>query len=194
MDDEPTLRLGFRVALTTEGHDVTIAENGNSALQALARDEFDLLLLDLRMPGIDGLDVLRANIAAGRMVPAVLASAHIDDAVVLACLHLGVVDFLSKPVGLAELRETADLVLQEESAVGPGGGAPPEPVPAARWHLRRRDPARALAALDGDPAPGPRSFLWKRVVAHLVGATRPETLEGAGPRPSLRELLAWRDL
>src|SRR5438034_1231738 len=92
VDDEPNVRLVFRTALETAGHIVSEAGDGHAALASLRLDGADLLLLDLRMPGLDGMEVLRRLRETGNGVPVVIITAHgtIPDAV--AAMKLGAID------------------------------------------------------------------------------------------------------
>jgi DNA-binding response OmpR family regulator len=104
VDDEPNVRLLFRTALETDGYIVSEAEDGPAALADLSGDGADLVLLDLRMPGLDGLEVLRRLREAGHDVPVVIVTAHGRIPDVVAAMKLGAVDFLPKPVTPARLR------------------------------------------------------------------------------------------
>jgi DNA-binding NtrC family response regulator len=121
VDDEPKIRLVFRTALETDGHAVAEAGDGDEALARLRRERFDLVLLDLRMPLLDGMEVLRRMRDEGLDMPVILVTAHgsIPDAV--RAMRLGAVDFLSKPVRPADLRGAAAEVIGRESLHTPNG-------------------------------------------------------------------------
>jgi two-component system response regulator QseB len=102
VDDEPTLRLGFSYALSD--HDTDTAANGGEALTKLESGDYDLVILDLRMPDIDGLRVIESLRRHGNPLPIVLCSAAITPAAALRAITGQVVDFLLKPVQPAELR------------------------------------------------------------------------------------------
>lgn len=102
MDDEPTLRLGFSYALSD--HDTDTAANGAEALAKLESANYDVAILDLRMPDIDGLRVIETLRRHGNFLPVVLCSAVITPAAALRAITGQVVDFLLKPVRPAELR------------------------------------------------------------------------------------------
>lgn len=185
VDDEPTLRMGFRLALLTEGHPVDLARDGEEALAQLDRHPYALMILDLRMPGIDGIGVLRHLRHADTLVPTVIASAHMDDAVVQNALRLGAVDFLSKPVRPRDLREITRFVLAEEELFTAENEAMPEPVGEARCLLRRGHPGQALDALRDAPSECPAVALWRRV-ARLARPGGDQT-----PSVSLPDLVRW---
>src|SRR3954464_7648519 len=108
VDDEPNVRLVIRTALEAAGHLVSEASDGPTALDLLGREGLDLALLDLRMPDVDGMEVLRRLRDAGNDVPVVIVSAHGSIPDVVGAMRLGAVDFLPKPVTPAAIREVVD--------------------------------------------------------------------------------------
>ena len=98
IDDDPTFRLTTGALLAGDGHAVEGAADGQQAVEQLRQQEFDLLLLDLRMPGIDGLGLVEALRLWGHDVPILMISGFgtVDSAV--RAMHLGADDFLLKPV------------------------------------------------------------------------------------------------
>jgi len=104
VDDEPNVRLVFRTALEATGYLVTEAADGDAALAQLRKLPIDLILLDLKMPVVDGMETLRRLRDAGDKTPVVVITAHgsVPDAV--SAMKLGAVDFLPKPVSPATLR------------------------------------------------------------------------------------------
>src|SRR5688500_5983859 len=101
VDDEPTLRLGFSYALSD--HDTDTAANGTEALEKLESGPYDLAILDLWMPDVDGLRVIETLRRHGNLLPVVLCSAVITPSAALRAITGQVVDFLLKPVRPAEL-------------------------------------------------------------------------------------------
>lgn len=112
VDDEPTLRLGFSYALSD--HDTDTAANGTEALTKLDSAPYDLAILDLRMPDIDGLRVVETLRRHGNQLPVVLCSAAITPSAALRAITGQVVDFLLKPVRPAELRGVVRHVLSPD--------------------------------------------------------------------------------
>lgn len=109
VDDEPDILLMLRIALETEGHDPTLAADGESALARLDDESFDCVLLDLMMPVMDGLEVMNRLRGRPHAPPVVVFSAKssIDDMV--RAFESGATDYLLKPfspAGLARLIET----------------------------------------------------------------------------------------
>jgi DNA-binding response OmpR family regulator len=133
VDDEPHVRLGFRTTLETVGYAVEEAADGETALARLEQPpSLNLVLLDLLMPGPDGLEVLSRLRDAGNGVPVVIVTAHgtIPDAV--KAIKLGAIDFLSKPLTPTDLRRTVGEVLARHAGPGPAPERrPDEHSPAA---------------------------------------------------------------
>jgi CheY-like chemotaxis protein len=111
VDDEPTLRLGFSYALSSRNSTVETASTGRQALEKLKASHYDVVILDLRMPDIDGLGVIETLRLSGNLVPIVLCSAAITPSAALRAIQHRVPDFLLKPVRPADLREVVDFVL-----------------------------------------------------------------------------------
>jgi two-component system KDP operon response regulator KdpE len=103
VDDEPPIRRFLRTALAAQGYRVEEAESGEVALDFLRRNPVDLIVLDLGLPGIDGLDVVRAVREGGSSTPIVVLSSRDDEAGKVAALDLGADDYVSKPFGMEEL-------------------------------------------------------------------------------------------
>ncbi len=103
VEDDATLASGLARALQNEGYEVTQVDTGESALDALDSARFDLLLLDIGLPGIDGFEVLRRLRAAGQSLPVLVLTARdaVDDRV--RGLDLGADDYMPKPFALPEL-------------------------------------------------------------------------------------------
>jgi DNA-binding NtrC family response regulator len=120
IDDEPNLRLVFRTSLESDGYRVAEAGDGEEALKRLQRFPADVVLLDLLMPGLGGIEILRRIRAAGNSVRVVIITAHggVPDAV--SAMKLGVIDFLSKPITPEALRGVVGKVLRRHSPLGSG--------------------------------------------------------------------------
>jgi two-component system response regulator FlrC len=98
VDDEPGLRDFLAEVLTSDGHQVTRARDGDEAVHLVDRQGFDLVLSDLRMPGLDGLGLLKKLRAEQPEVEVVLLTAHGDVATAVEAMRLGAFDFLQKPL------------------------------------------------------------------------------------------------
>ena len=111
VDDEKNIRLTMTQALQSLGYEISPAANGQEALLQLTRQEFSLILLDLKMPGMDGLEVLRQVIQLRPDIRVIIVSAHgtVENAV--EAIKLGAVDFIQKPFTPQELRQIVTKVL-----------------------------------------------------------------------------------
>jgi DNA-binding response OmpR family regulator len=147
VDDEPNVRLVFRTALESIGYAVAEAGDGATALAWLRKSPADLILLDLRMPGIDGIETLRRLRQAGSSTPVVIVTAHgcVPDAV--AAMKLGAADVIPKPVSPTTLREAVAEALARH-APDPHGPLPAGPRAAPHDSLFAEDLARTRRAMD----------------------------------------------
>jgi DNA-binding NtrC family response regulator len=115
VDDEPNVRLNFRTALETEHCDVFEATSAGQALELLAEHSFALAILDLRMPGMDGLELLAKMRENGIKVPAVMATAYGDVPNAVKAMKLGAIDFLQKPLRPNDLRDIVDEITKRDA-------------------------------------------------------------------------------
>jgi len=104
VDDEPSMREMLRIVLRRDGYDVTVAANGTEALDILQRDRMDLLLSDIRMPDISGVEVLRAAKDANKDLVAFMMTAYASTDTAVEAMRLGAVDYFTKPFNMDELR------------------------------------------------------------------------------------------
>ena len=103
VEDEQHLAQGLAYNLRTSGYDVAIATTGEEALQILGQEAFDLVLLDIMLPGIDGLEVAQRLRQAGRMEPIMMISARDRTQDAIAGLDAGADDYITKPFDLDEV-------------------------------------------------------------------------------------------
>jgi DNA-binding NtrC family response regulator len=102
-DDEVDYAHSIARVLRRRGFSVTIAHDGREALDRLAESAFDVILLDLRMPGMDGLATLAALRERDARTPVLLVSGQADLPSVTAALQSGAADFLAKPCAVEDL-------------------------------------------------------------------------------------------
>ena len=103
VDDEPAILRFLRAGLTAQGFVVSEAERGGAALDSVRRQAADLIVLDLGLPDMDGLEIIRAARDEGFAVPIIVLSSRDDEASKIAALDLGADDFVTKPFGIDEL-------------------------------------------------------------------------------------------
>lgn len=116
VDDEPNVRLMFRTALETAGYTLDEAVDGEDALERQEVSPADLILLDLHMPRLDGMETLRRLRDEGRNVPVVVVTAHGSIPDVVAAMRLGAIDFLPKPLSPDVLRRIVSEVLERHDS------------------------------------------------------------------------------
>jgi two-component system KDP operon response regulator KdpE len=103
VDDEPAIRRFLRTSLVAQGFHVTEAETGSRTLEQLRRDSADVLVLDLGLPDIDGLDIIERLRSGGSALPIVVLSSRTDEIGKVKALDLGADDYVTKPFGIDEL-------------------------------------------------------------------------------------------
>ncbi len=102
IDDEPQIRRFLGISLRAQGYVVSEASDGRSGLEALATGGADLLILDLGLPDLDGLDVLR-ELRAWSNVPVIVLSVRASEGEKVRALDAGANDYMTKPFGVQEL-------------------------------------------------------------------------------------------
>jgi two-component system KDP operon response regulator KdpE len=122
VEDEPAVSRALRTNLAGHGFQVKTAETGRQALEEYLRWHPDLLLLDLGLPDMDGLDVIR-EVRAQSSTPIVVLSVRGGERDKVAALDLGADDYLTKPFGVEELLARIRVALRH--AARPGSGAAP---------------------------------------------------------------------
>lgn len=147
VDDEPKLAAIARDYLVAAGFDVVLAEDGLQGLALARKERPDLIVLDLMLPGMDGLDVCR-EIRRESNVPIVMLTARIDETDKLIGLELGADDYLTKPFSPRELVARVRVILRRAA-----GGEPPELIRAGTLMLDRSRYQAALAGRTMDLTP-----------------------------------------
>ena len=125
VDDDRAFRLSTAALLEEEGHEVAGASTGAEAVAALRDDAFDLVLMDLKMPGIDGIDVVEVLRTRGEGTPVLMISGYGTVDAAVRALHSGVDDFLTKPVEPEVLLERVASLLERRPQAAAGGSEGP---------------------------------------------------------------------
>ncbi len=135
VEDDPSIALGLRMNLESEGYRVLSADDGERGLAAARTDKPDLIILDVMLPSMNGLEVLRTLRGEGYMMPIIILSARTGEIDKVAGLELGAEDYVAKPFSLAEL------LARVRAALGPGGprGPPIGGVGRPRGPKNRRE-------------------------------------------------------
>jgi two-component system KDP operon response regulator KdpE len=118
VDDEPQIRRALSLNLGARGYEVLEAGNGERALEVIAADHPDLVLLDLGLPGIDGIRVLSV-LRGWSNVPTIVLTVRDDERSKVAALEAGADDYVTKPFGMAELIARLRAVLRRTSETEP---------------------------------------------------------------------------
>ena len=111
IDDEKNIRLTLKSCLDEEGFEIDIAINGEEALKKILSNNYDLVLLDLKMPGIDGMEVLKEIRKKGNEVNVIIMTAYGTVEKAVEAMKLGAIDFLGKPFTPEEIRKIVKSVL-----------------------------------------------------------------------------------
>jgi DNA-binding response OmpR family regulator len=118
VEDEPNIAFGLEVDLTTEGYHVTVSRNGPDGLRLALAGGFDLIVLDVMLPGKDGFDVCRELRRSAVRTPILLLTAKTQEAEKVLGLELGADDYVSKPFSARELRARIKALIRRASPDG----------------------------------------------------------------------------
>ncbi len=112
VEDEFAVARGVQYALQQEGYQVSVARSGEEGLEFATQQAPDLILLDVRLPGIDGFEMLRRLRATGSKAPVLMLTARDEEVDKVIGLELGADDYLTKPFGLRELMSRIKALLR----------------------------------------------------------------------------------
>ena len=115
VEDEPGIALGLEDDLRMEGYDVEVAADGVTAARRAREAKFDLVLLDIMLPGKDGFEVCRELRRAGIEAPVMMLTAKAQEAEKVMAFELGADDYVTKPFGTRELRARIKALLRRGS-------------------------------------------------------------------------------
>ena len=115
VDDEATARKSLADILRLEDYNVTVAENGQAALERLEADQFDLMLLDIKMPGMSGVEVLKKSVSISPDVKVILLTAHGSLESAIEAIRQGAHDYLLKPASPNEILASVSRGMNEHS-------------------------------------------------------------------------------
>lgn len=116
-EDEPAMLMGLRDNLQFEGYEVIEATDGPQTLEAVGRDRPDLVLLDVMMPGLDGITVCRKLREAGYNVPILMLTAKSQEIDIVRGLEAGADDYITKPFGVRELLARIKVALRHSGTL-----------------------------------------------------------------------------
>ncbi len=113
VDDEEGARELFNTILTDEGYHVTLAVSGEDAVSRLKADSFDLIVTDIKMPGMDGLQLLQEIRKSGMRSDVIMVTAYGEVESYLKAMSLGAAEYINKPIRIKELKRIVHKVLAE---------------------------------------------------------------------------------
>ncbi|HVF61474.1 MAG TPA: sigma-54 dependent transcriptional regulator [Thermoanaerobaculia bacterium] len=165
VEDRESLRRMLERALAGEGYEVAAAATGGEGVRAARERPFDLVLTDLKLPDLSGLEVLAASRAAQPLVPVVVLTGYGTVAAAVEAMKLGAYDFLEKPVELDDLLRLVEGAIgqPEAAAAFAAPGAPPivgahPRLRAALRLLQRVAPTESTVFLTGESGTGKELF------------------------------------
>ena len=177
IDDERGIRNTLKEILADEGHEVEVAENGKQGLEMAQAKAFDLIFSDIKMPELDGLEVLKALKEGDEAIetPVVMITGHGDVETAVQALKMGAYDFLLKPLDLNRILITTKNALESKSlkqetkqlrkkvaAKGPQMIGESAAITRVRDIINKVAPTEARVLITGPNGTG------KEVVAHLI--------------------------
>jgi DNA-binding NtrC family response regulator len=171
VDDEPAQRELLARFVRSHGHAVLEADSGEAALTRVAEKSPDMVLLDVRMPGLDGIETLKQIRAAHPDLPVLLITAFADVKQAVEAVKSGADDYLSKPIDLDELRAAIDDAFGDRAAATEVDALPEVPrgfVAESRGMRRVLRTAALVAAADAPVLITGESGVGKEIVAQLI--------------------------
>jgi len=152
VEDDAEIQELLSLALAREGWELVSAKDGESGLAVLAAGKIDCVILDIMLPGMDGLEVLRRLKSSGtsRYIPVIMTTARGEEADIVSGLELGADDYVVKPYSPKVLAARIRAALRRVAELGEGGGADTDAV--TRGELRvdrtRREVSLAGASIE----------------------------------------------
>jgi len=104
VDDEPGMREFLEIMLTKEGYEVSIASNGEEAIEKIGKESFDLAIVDIQMPGINGIEVLRNTREKNYNTTIIMITAFASHESAIEAMKLGAYDYITKPFKIDEIK------------------------------------------------------------------------------------------
>jgi len=157
VDDEPQIRKALSVNLAARGYDVDLAASGEEGLTLAAANHPDLVLLDIGLPGIDGIEVVR-GLRGWSAVPIIMLSVRDSEGDKVRALDAGADDYVSKPFGMDEVLARMRAALRRHQPV-------PEQALVTTEHFRIDLGDKSVQRTDGEPAPHLTPTEWAIVEA-----------------------------
>jgi len=115
VDDEESSRIGLSKILTKSGYDVVTAEDGAQAVERLKKHKCDLVITDMKMPRMDGIELLRKIKEDFADIGVIIVTAYGEVDSYLEAMNLGAFEYLNKPIKIDELKKVIAKVLEEKA-------------------------------------------------------------------------------
>jgi two-component system, OmpR family, alkaline phosphatase synthesis response regulator PhoP len=148
VEDDPSILLGLRINLSAEGYEVGIAEDGKTGLDRLLAERWDVVILDVMLPKLNGFEVVRHLRAVANDTPVLMLSAKSAESDKVMGLELGAEDYITKPFGIAEVLARIKVALRRR----PRAPAPaPAFVGAVPPVIDETEAARIFGAIEINP-------------------------------------------
>lgn len=128
VEDDPSCATFVQTWLSSEGHDISLATDGDVALKLLLADQFDLVLLDWNLPKVSGVDLLGQYRNLGNRTPVIMLTGRSDIDDKEMGLDIGADDYLAKPFNLVELSARIRALLRRQARVSVSPVLPVQPV------------------------------------------------------------------
>ncbi len=163
IEDEPDMRRGLQDNLEFEEYETVTTSNGTEGLRLALKEDFDLILLDLMLPGMDGMDVCRKLKEAGSTTPIIMLTARGAEEDKIAGLDAGADDYITKPFSLKEMLARVNAILRRTSQES-------QPLHEYKFANFVLDFDKYKATVDGKPLDlSPREFEMMRLFIENEG-------------------------
>ena len=127
VDDEPAIIKGLRYSLEQDGYEIDVAYDGGEAMQKFAEKDFDLILLDVMLPVMDGIEVCQ-RIRESSQVPIIMLTAKGEDMDKILGLEYGADDYMTKPFNILEVKARIKSIFRRASAMQKADEMPPSSI------------------------------------------------------------------
>jgi DNA-binding response OmpR family regulator len=141
IEDDPSILLGLRINLSAEGYEVGIAEDGKAGLERVLGERWDVVILDVMLPKLNGFEVVRHMRAQANETPVLMLSAKSAESDKVMGLELGAEDYITKPFGIAEVLARIKVALRRRPR-------PPVSLEVAPTPVSESDGARTFGAIE----------------------------------------------
>jgi len=148
VEDDPSILLGLRINLSAEGYEVGIAEDGKTGLDRLLAERWDVVILDVMLPKLNGFEVVRHLRAVANDTPVLMLSAKSAESDKVMGLELGAEDYITKPFGIAEVLARIKVALRRRPRAQAQAPAVVGAVPPV---IDETETARMFGAIEINP-------------------------------------------